>query len=215
MLENYNSLVNIGVYSYYLPFLLVLFLLYNKNSLSKFEYLLFFFVTYNALLQLIEELFLDGRIDNFNPVYNIQTIFDFCSIISIFSILLKDYNPKIKKQFNYLILLYVLISMSELLFINDLFSINLYANNLSKFLIIIIASFTIYLSEIKIKITSSQKIFTYTIFIYSILTLPITLFEEFIRFKLNSVFIILWSLNILFVILYNLSLTLALWKLKK
>jgi hypothetical protein len=215
MLENYNSLVNIGVYSYYLPFLLVLFLLYNKNSLSKFEYLLFFFVTYNALLQLIEELFLDGRIDNFNPVYNIQTIFDFCSIISIFSILLKDFNPKIKKQFNYLILLYVLISMSELLFINDLFSINLYANNLSKFLIIIIASFTIYLSEIKIKITSSQKIFTYTIFIYSILTLPITLFEEFIRFKLNSVFIILWSLNILFVILYNLSLTLALWKLKK
>jgi hypothetical protein len=215
MLENYSSLVKIGVYSYYLPFLLVLFLLYNKNSFSKFEYLLFFFVTYNALLQLIEELFLDGRIDNFNPIYNIQTIVDFCSIISIFSILLKDFNPKIKKQFNYLILLYVLISISELLFINDLFSINLYANNLSKFLIIIIASFTIYLSEIKIKITSSQKIFTYTIFIYSILTLPITLFEEFIRFKLNSVFIILWSLNILFVILYNLSLTLALWKLKK
>ncbi len=215
MLENYSSLVKIGVYSYYLPFLLVLFLLYNKNSFSKFEYLLFFYVTYNALLQLIEELFIDGHIDNFNPIYNIQTIVDFCSIISIFSILLKDFNPKIKKQINYLILLYVLISISELLFINDLFSINLYANNLSKFLIIIIASITIYLSEIKIKITSSQKIFTYTIFIYSILTLPITLFEEFIRFKLNSVFIILWSLNILFVILYNLSLTLALWKLKK
>jgi hypothetical protein len=215
MLENYNSLVNIGVYSYYLPFLLVLFLLYNKNSLSKFEYLLFFFVTYNALLQLIEELFLDGRIDNFNPVYNIQTIFDFCSIISIFSILLKDFNPKIKKQFNYLILLYVLISMSELLFINDLFSINLYANNLSKFLIIIIASFTIYHNEIKLKITSSQKIFTYSNLFYTVVTLPIALFEQYIRLHSDDYFFIIWSLNVTFTILYNLSLTLALWKLKK
>lgn len=215
MLENYKTFIDIGAFSYFVPFLLVLFLLFTKKSFSKFEYWLFFFVTYNALLLLIEYFFLDGVIKNYNPIYNLVTIVDFCVLIKLFSCLLKDFNPKIKKQFNYLILLFVLISISELLFIHDLFSINLYANNLSKFIVIIIASSTIYLSEIKLKISSSQKIFTYTILFYSIATLPIALFEAFIRLKANDVFFILWSLNILFAILYNLFLTLSLWKLKK
>jgi hypothetical protein len=101
------------------------------------------------------------------------------------------------------------------LFINDLFSINLYTNSISKFFIIIIAVIAIYLSDIKIKITRSQKIFSYTILFYNIVTLPIALFEEFIRQIISDYFFNIWSMNIFFVISYNLLLTLSLWKLKK
>jgi hypothetical protein len=215
MIEDFDLLLTIGFSSYYVPLTLVGYLFIISKRLTMFDRLLFFFVFYNAVIVLVEQFFLEGKINNYNPIYNIQTIVDCCVIILLFSIILKDFNPKIKKQFNYLILLYVLISISELLFINDLFSINLYANNLSKFLIIIIASFTIYHNEIKLKITSSQKIFTYSNLFYTVVTLPIALFEQYIRLHSDDYFFIIWSLNVTFTILYNLSLTLALWKLKK
>jgi hypothetical protein len=107
------------------------------------------------------------------------------------------------------------ISIIELLFINDLFSINIYTNSISKCLIIVVASITIYLSEIKITITQSQKIVTYTVFAYSILTLPIALFEQVIRLNESNYLYIIWSLNIFFTLFFNLFLTLSLWKLKR
>lgn len=185
------------------------------NNFSKFEKLLYFFFIYNAIITFIEQFILDGRINNFNPIYNIVLIIDFCTIIAIFSKILQDSSQILLKILNYVLVGYLLVCIVELLFVNDLFSINLFSNNLSKALIIIIAAITIYFSEIKIEITTSQKIFTYTIFIYSILTLPIALFEQFIRLEATDYFHILWSLNILFVILYNLFLTFSLWKLKK
>ena len=215
MQEFYETIIVIGFYSYYLPLTLVVFLLLASKQLPKFDRLLFFFILYNAVIVFIQQFILEGKINNYNPIYNIQTIVDFCTIILLFSIILKDFNSKIKKQFNYLILLFVLISIFELLFVNDLFSINIYANNLSKLILIIIASVTIYLSEIKLKISSSIKIFTYTILFYNIVTLPIALFEQFIRLTISDYLYNIWSLNIFFVILYNLFLTLSLWKLKK
>jgi hypothetical protein len=211
----HTNLILIGILSYQIPFLIVLLNIKKYNNFSIFEKTLYFYVSYNAIISFVEQFILDGRINNFNPLYNILTIIDFCTIIVIFSKILHNASEKLLKLLNYIIVVYLIISISELLFINELFSINIYSNNLSKSLIIIIASITIYLSEIKITITKSQKIFIYTIFMYNILTLPISLFEVFIRFKANYVFFIIWSLNILFAILYNLSLTLALWKWKK
>lgn len=207
-------LMNIGRTSYYIPLFFVLYYLFKikNNRLDLFERLLFFYVTYNGIVIAVEQFILDGHIGNINPLYNIVTIIDFCTIIAIFSKILGDSSLKFLK---YIIMFYLLFCFTELLFVNDLFSINLYSNNISKSLIIIIAGITIYFSEIKIEITSSQKIFTYTVFMYSILTLPITLFEQFIRLKLSTYLYIIWSLNILFAIFYNLSLSLSLWKLKK
>lgn len=205
-------LILIGYISYYIPFIIVLLNLKKYNNHSIFERLLYFFVSYNFISIIIEQFILDDSIDNFNPIYNIVTIIDFCTIIAIFSKILHGVG---RKYFNYTILVYLLVSISELLFVNDLFSINLFSNNLSKSLIIIIAGITIYFSEIKIEITSSQKIFTYTLFMYSILTLPIALFEQFIRLETSDYLHFIWSLNILFAIFYNLFLTLSLWKLKK
>jgi hypothetical protein len=215
MRDFHETVIIIGFYSYYLPITLVAYLLLTTKQLTKFDRLLFFFVFYNAVIVFVEQFVLDGKINNYNPIYNIQTIVDFCTIILLFSIILKDFNQKIKTQFNYLILLFILISIFELLFIHDLYSINIYANSIAKLLIIIIATITIYLSEIKITITRGQKIFTYTILFYSIATLPIALFEQFIRYRVSDYFYLIWSLNILFVTFYNLFLTLSLWKLKK
>ena len=215
MNERYELFLNIGSLSYYIPLLFVIFLLLKNNKHSTFERLLFFFVIYNGILMLVEQFILNGRINNFNPLHNIVTIFDFCTIIAIFTIILHNVDEKILKFLKYLIVTYLLISITELLFVNDLYSINLYSINISKSLIIIIAGITIYFSEIKIEITSSKKIFTYTLFMYSILTLPIALFEQFIRLKVSNYLYIIWSLNILFAIFYNLFLTLSLWKLKK
>lgn len=205
-------LILIGYISYYIPFIIVLLILKKYNNHSIFERLLYFFVSYNFISIIIEQFILDDSIDNFNPIYNIVTIIDFCTIIAIFSKILHGVG---RKYFNYTILIYLLLSISELLFVNDLYSINLFSNNLSKSLIIIIAGITIYYSEIKIEISSSQKIFTYTLFMYSILTLPIALFEQFIRLETSDYLHIIWSLNILFAIFYNLFLSLSLWKLKK
>jgi hypothetical protein len=205
-------LILIGYISYYIPFIIVLLNLKKYNNHSIFERLLYFFVSYNFISIIIEQFILDDSIDNFNPIYNIVTIIDFCTIIAIFSKILHGVG---RKYFNYTILIYLLVSISELLFVNDLFSINLFSNNLSKSLIIIIAGITIYFSEIKIEITSSQKIFTYTLFMYSILTLPIALFEQFIRLETSDYLHIIWSLNILFALFYNLFLSVSLWKLKK
>jgi hypothetical protein len=217
MIEDFNLLLNIGRSSYYIPLLFVLYYLFKikNNRYTNFERLLFFYVTYNGIVIAVEQFILDGHIENINPLYNIVTIIDFFTITAIFTIISNNLGEKILKFLKYLIVTYLLISITELLFVNDLYSINIYSNNISKSLIIIFAGITIYYSEIKIEISSSQKIFTYTVFMYSILTLPIALFEQFIRFKASDYFHILWSLNILFTILYNLSLTLALWKWKK
>lgn len=210
----FDFLLNIGLTSYYIPILFIIYYsIYKKNSRhNSYERLLFFYITYNGIIVIIEQFILNGRINNFNPIYNILTIIDFCTIIAIFSKILQGVG---RKYFNYTILIFLLVSISELLFVNDLFSINLFSNNLSKSLIIIIAGITIYFSEIKIEITSSQKIFTYTVFMYSILTLPIALFEQFIRLKASNYFHIIWTFNVLFGFFYNLFLTLSLWKLKK
>jgi hypothetical protein len=116
---------------------------------------------------------------------------------------------------NFFTVICLSICFIELLFVNDLFSINIYTNSISKCLIIVVASITIYLSEIKITISQSQKIVTYTVFAYSILTLPISLFEQIIRHEKSDYLYIIWSLNILFAIFFNLFLTLSLWKLKR
>lgn len=216
MIEDFELLLTIGYSSYYIPFMFVIILLLkNHSKSSSYECLLFFYIIYNGLAAALEQFILNGRINNFNALYNILTIIDFCTIIAIFTKILQEADKKLLKMLKFLILIYPIFSIAELLFVNDLFSINTYSNNLFKFLIIIIASISIYFSEIKINITKSQKIFTYSIFIYCILTLPITLFEQFIRLKESAYLFIIWSLNILFAILYNLSLTLALWKWKK
>jgi hypothetical protein len=217
MIEDFNLLLNIGRSSYYIPLLFVLYYLFKikNNRYTNFERLLLFYVTYNGIVIAVEQFILDGHIENINPLYNIVTIIDFFTITAIFTIISHNLGEKILKFLKYLIVTYLLISITELLFVNDLYSINLYSNNISKSLIIIFAGITIYYSEIKIEISSSQKIFTYTVFMYSILTLPITLFEQFLRLKASNYLYIIWSLNILFAILYNLSLTLALWKWKK
>jgi hypothetical protein len=216
MIEDFDLLITIGLSSYYIPFMFVIILLLkNHSKRSSYERLLFFYIIYNGLAAALEQFILNGRINNFNALYNILTIIDFCTIIAIFTKILQEADRKLLKMLKFLILFYPIFSISELLFVNDLFSINIYSNNISKSILIIISSIIIYLSEIRINISKSQKIFTYTVFMYSILTLPIALFEQFIRLKASDYFHILWSLNILFTILYNLSLTLALWKWKK
>lgn len=213
----FDLLLNIGLISYYLPLLFVVYYLFNKknNKHTVFDRLLFFYITYNGIIVIIEQFILNGRINNFNPIYNIVTIIDFCTIIAIFTKILHEAEKKLLKILKFIIVIYLIFSIYELLFVNDLFSINIYSNNLSKSLIIIITSITIYLSEIRINITKSQKIFTYLLYMYNIFTLPIALFEQFIRHNTSHYFHVLWSLNIMFVIIYNLFLTLTLWKLKK
>lgn len=213
----FDILLNIGRTSYYIPFVFVLYYFFkiNNNRHSKFEHLLFFYIIYNGIAVAVEQFILDGYIGNFNPLYNIVTIIDFFTIIAIFTNILKDSSQKLLNVLKYVLVVYLLVCIIELMFVNDLYSINLFSNNLSKALIIILAAITIYFLEITIEITISQKIFTYTIFMYSILTLPITLFEQFLRLKASNYLYIIWSLNIFFAILYNLFLTLSLWKLKK
>lgn len=213
----FDILLNIGRTSYYIPFVFVLYYFFKlkNNRYSNFEHLLFFYIIYNGIVVAVEQFILDGHIGNFNPLYNIVTIIDFFTITAIFSKILQDSSRKILNVLKYILVVYFLVCLIELLFVNNLYSINLYSNNLSKALIIIMAAITIYFSEIKIEISSSQKIFTYTIFMYSILTLPIALFEQFIRLETSNYFYIIWSLNIIFAIFYNLFLTLSLWKLKK
>jgi hypothetical protein len=213
----FDILLNIGRTSYYIPFVFVLYYFFKikNNRYSNFEHLLFFYVIYNGIAVAVEQFILDGHIGNFNPLYNIVTIIDFFTIIAIFTKILKDSSQKLLDFLKYILVVYLLVCIIELLFINDLYSINLFSNNLSKALLIIMAAITIYFSEITTEITSSQKIFTYTVFMYSILTLPIALFEQFIRLETSDYLHFIWSLNILFAIFYNLFLTLSLWKLKK
>ena len=216
MAEYFDVLLIIGLASYYLPFMFVIIsLLKNHAKRSSYVRLLFFYISYNGLTAAVEQFVLYGRINNFNPIYNILTILDFCTIVAIFIKILQDADKKLLKILTFIILFFAFFSIAELLFVNDLLSINIYSNNLSKFLIIIIASITIYLSEIKIEISTSQKIFTYTVFMCNILMLPIAWFEQIIRHVKSDYFDVLWSLNILFVTFYNLFLTLSLWKLKK
>jgi hypothetical protein len=216
MIEFYEFLVKAGLMSYYIPLLFVLYLIVKKGKqFTSFERLLFFYVIYNGIVVSVEDFILYGHINNFNPIYNILTIIDFCTIIAIFSKILHEAGPKILTLLKYFTVICLSISIIELLFINDLFSINMYTNSISKFFIIIIAVIAIYLSDIKIKITRSQKIFSYTILFYNIVTLPIALFEEFIRHIISDYFFNIWSMNIFFVISYNLLLTLSLWTLKQ
>mgnify|MGYP000137184820 FL=1 len=216
MEDIFHLLLKAGLISYYLPFLLVLYLLLKKGKqFTSFERLLFFFISYNGIAIIIEQFVLTDRFKNFNPIFNSLTIIDFCTIIAIFSKILHEAGPKILRLLKYFTVICLSISIIELLFINDLFSINIYTNSISKCLIIVVASITIYLSEIKITITQSQKIVTYTVFAYSILTLPIALFEQIIRLNESNYLYIIWSLNIFFTLFFNLFLTLSLWKLKK
>ena len=216
MAEYFDVLLIIGLASYYLPFMFVIISLLKKHAKrSSYVRLLFFYISYNGLTAAVEQFVLYGRINNFNPIYNILTILDFCIIVAIFIKILQDADKKLLKILTFIIIFFAFFSIAELLFVNDLLSINIYSNNLSKFLIIIIASITIYLSEIKIEISTSQKIFTYTVFMCNILMLPIAWFEQIIRHVKSDYFDVLWSLNILFVTFYNLFLTLSLWKLKK
>ncbi len=216
MAEYYDVLLTIGFASCYLPFMFVIIsLLKNHAKRSSYVRLLFFYIIYSGLATAVEQFVLLGRINNFLPFHNMLTILDFCTIVAIFIKILHDADKKLLKILTFLILIFPFFSIVELLFINDLFSFTIYSNNLSKFLIIIIASITIYLSEIKIEISTSQKIVVYTLFIYNMLTLPIALFEQIIRHEKSEYLNIIWSLNILFAILYNLFLTLSLWKLKK
>ena len=216
MAEYFDVLLTIGFASFYLPFLFVIIsLLKNHAKRSSYVRLLFFYIIYIGLATAVEQFVLTDRINNFHPFHNILTILDFCTIVAIFTKILQNADKKLLKILTFLILIFPFFSIAELLFINDLFSFTIYSNNLSKFLIIIIASITIYLSEIKIEISTSQKIVVYTLFIYNMLTLPIALFEQIIRHEKSEYLNIIWSLNILFAILYNLFLTLSLWKLKK
>lgn len=216
MAEYFEVLLTIVFASYYLPFMFVIIsLLKNHAKRSSYQRLFFFYISYNGLTAAVEQFVLYGRINNFNPIYNILTILDFCIIVAIFIEILHDADKKLLKILTFIILFFAIFSTAELLFVNDLFSINIYSNNLSKFLIIIIASITIYLSEIKIEISTSQKIVVYTLFIYNTLTLPIALFEQIIRHEKSEYLDIIWSLNILFALFFNLFLTLSLWKLKK
>jgi hypothetical protein len=216
MAEYFKVLLTIGFASCYLPFMFVIIsLLKNHAKRSSYERLFFFYISYSGIATAVEQFVLYGHINNFHPFHNILTILDFCIIAAIFTKILQDADKKLLKILTFIILIFPFFSIAELLFVNDLFSFNIYSNNISKFLIIIIASITIYLSEIKIEISTSQKIVVYTLFIYNILTLPITLSEQIIRHEKNEYLDIIWSLNILFAILYNLFLTLSLWKLKK
>jgi hypothetical protein len=216
MEDFFYLLLKAGLISYYLPFLFVLYLLLKKGKqFTSFERLLFFFIIYNGIAIIIEQFVLTDRITNFNPIFNSLTIIDFCTIIAIFSKILHEAGPKILTLLNFFTVICLSICFIELLFVNDLFSINIYTNSISKCLIIVVASITIYLSEIKITISQSQKIVTYTVFAYSILTLPISLFEQIIRHEKSDYLYIIWSLNILFAIFFNLFLTLSLWKLKR
>jgi hypothetical protein len=216
MAEYFDVLLTIGFASYYLPFMFVIISsLKNHAKRSSYERLFFFYISYSGIATAVEQFVLYGHINNFHPFHNILTILDFCIIAAIFTKILQDADKKLLKILTFIILIFPFFSIAELLFVNDLFSFNIYSNNLSKFLIIIIASITIYLSEIKIEISTSQKIVVYTLFTYNILTLPIALSEQIIRHEKNEYLDIIWSLYILFAILYNLFLTLSLWKLKK
>jgi hypothetical protein len=79
------------------------------NNFSKFEKLLYFFFIYNAIITFIEQFILDGRINNFNPIYNIVLIIDFCTIIAIFSKILQDSSQILLKILNYVLVGYLLV----------------------------------------------------------------------------------------------------------
>lgn len=204
-----------GFYSYYIPFLLVIKILLTNSNLYKFDRLLLFFISYNAVIVFIEQFYLFGKIENFNPIYNIQTILDFYILYLLMKSIIDEIKSSLNLFFKITSFLFIILFVLDTFFIRDLSSNNYFETIIAKFLIIILSFYTSYLIELKENYNKGRKIFVHTILIYSFTTFSISLFEEYYRSKENDQLFVTWIVLFLLTILYNLGLTISLWKLKR
>lgn len=204
-----------GFYSYYIPFLLVIKILLTNSNLYKFDRLLLFFISYNAVIVFIEQFYLFGKIENFNPIYNIQTILDFYVLYLLMKSIIDEIKSSLNLFFKITSFLFIILFVLDTFFIRDLSSNNYFETIIAKFLIIILSFYTSYLIELKENYNKGRKIFVHTILIYSFTTFSISLFEEYYRSKENDQLFVTWIVLFLLTILYNLGLTISLWKLKR
>jgi hypothetical protein len=204
-----------GFYSYYIPFLLVIKILLTNSKLYKFDRLLLFFISYNAVIVFIEQFYLFGKIENFNPIYNIQTILDFYVLYLLLKSIIVEIKSSLNLFFKITSFLFIILFVLDTFFIRDLSTNNYFETIIAKFLIIILSFYTSYLIEFKENYNKGRKIFVHTILIYSFTTFSISLFEEYYRSKENDQLFVTWIVLFLLTILYNLGLTISLWKLKR
>lgn len=211
----FNKLIDIVLLSYHLPFILVIVNFIRNKSNSRFELLLFVFISYSAILVLFEQFILFGYINNFNPIYNIQTIVDTTFILLIIATSIQ--NQKIFKVSFVTIVLFCLFTFYEIFYLRDIYSINYLSNSISKFLISIYCIIAIYQYE-TYHISENnfgKKMIIYIFLLFSLFSLTIALLEEIIRSDNNSLLEKIWMIQIILVLLYNLTMSYALWILRK
>jgi hypothetical protein len=211
----YDILLQIGLYSHQLPVIIVAYNLIKYRSTTITDKLLYFLVIYNGIVILIEQFILFGRIDNFNPIFNIQSIID-TGLILLFLGLITNKKTYFNLSF-FITILFCILGILEITTWGSISAINTLSNSIGKFLVAISSVYVIYqlTSSIITPFNKGYFVLTLTFLFYTILSLIIALFEEIIRQNDNSFFEKIWMLQITLGLLFNVSISFGIWLMKK
>jgi hypothetical protein len=211
----YDILLQIGLYSHQLPVIIVAYNLIKYRRVPITDKLLYFFIIYNGIVILIEQFILLGRIDNFNPIFNIQSIIDTGLILLFLGLIV---NKKAYFNLSFIItILFCILGILEITTWGSISAINTLSNSIGKFLVAISSVYAIYqlTSSITTPFNKGYIVLTLTFLFYTILSLIIALFEEIIRQNYNSFFEKIWMLQITLGLLFNVSISFGIWLMKK
>lgn len=208
-------MLQIGLLSHQLPVLIVVYNLLKYRGAPLMEKLLYFFVLYNGIVILVEQFILLGRLNNFNPIFNIQSFLDTTLFLLILSLILnKQWFIKLTVVVT---ILFCLFGIIEIMNWNSLYSINTLSNSIGKFLVVISSVYVVYQlsTSISSELNKGHLVIILTFLFYTLLSLVIALFEEIVRENNDSFFEKIWMIQISLGILFNVSLSFGIWLMKK
>ncbi len=207
--------MQIGLWSHQLPILIVFHNLLKYRGLILIERLLYFFVLYNGIVILVEQFILLGRINNFNPIFNVQSFLDTTLFLLILSFILKKQH--FIKLTILVTILFCLFGIIEILNWSSIYSINTLSNSIGKFLVAIGSIYVIYqlTTSISTEFNKGHFVVVLSFLFYSLLSLIIAMYEEIVRDNNDSFFEKIWMIQISLGILFNVSLSFGIWIMKK
>ena len=208
-------MLQIGLWSHQLPMLIVVYNLIKYRGVTLMERLLYFFVVYNGIVILVEQFILLGKINNFNPIFNIQSFLDTTLFLLTLSLLLN--KQRFFKLTIVVTILFCLFGIIEMLNWSSIYSINSLSNSIGKFLVVISSIYVIYqlTSSISTELNKGHFVVILTFLFFTLLSLIIALFEDIVRANNDSFFEKIWMIQISLGIIFNVSLSFGIWFMKK
>ncbi len=195
--------------------LIVVYNLIKYRGVTLMERLLYFFVVYNGIVILVEQFILLGKINNFNPIFNIQSFLDTTLFLLTLSLLLN--KQRFFKLTIVVTILFCLFGTIEMLNWSSIYSINSLSNSIGKFLVVISSIYVIYqlTSSISTELNKGHFVVILTFLFFTLLSLIIALFEDIVRANNDSFFEKIWMIQISLGIIFNVSLSFGIWFMKK